>query len=208
MAIKLEKRSAALRLIAALTILFVSSAPALAGSEAMETTPLYQAFESRYEEIQQAVKRGALPDEANTRAQDLWLLLRKDLIGRNARIDILRLEATQYTGERQQRALDELVRETADREGMIASYLGKLDRIAAKGGSGNSVIAVPDLSPRAMPEPAPEDTPPVRARPRAESTASETEHSEKKSEKTRYKLKDIEIEIGPEDIINEEQHMP
>jgi hypothetical protein len=207
MANKMAKISAALLLIAALSSLLILSTPAFAGSAAGDATPLYQAFELRYEEIQQAVKKGALPDEANSRAQDLWLSLRKDLISRNARIDILRLEATQYSGERQQRALDELVRETADREGMIANYLGKLDRIAAKGGSEASVIAVPEVSPQVTAEPMPEKAAPVKAKPRAESAPSEPEYEEKDSKMKTYKVKNIEIEIAPEDIINREQWM-
>jgi hypothetical protein len=204
---KRERTFAALLLTAALGSLLALSTPAFAGSAAEEATPLYQAFQSRYEEIQQAVKRGALPDETNSRAQDLWVSLRKDLISRNARIDILRLEATQYTGERQQRALDEIIRETADREGMIANYLGKLDRMAAKGGSEASVIAVPEVSPRVTSEPMPEKSAPVKAKPRNETVSAEPKYEEEDFDKKRYKLKNIEIDLSPEDLIREPQFM-
>jgi hypothetical protein len=172
--------------------------------------PLLQEFQGKYEAVSLAVRQGTLPPDIGSEADDLNLSLKKYLIQSRARIDIYKLEVTHYSGAKQDEALSNLMKETAERERALATYIQRLDQIAGEAATGVK-LKLPEPKEEALPAPA---RPPKReeqreARPAVPPAMDEAEAKEETGiwapRKARIKELDIEIEIAPEDLINEEQ---
>jgi len=165
------------------------------GADLSSESPLVQKFEDKYRSVLDAVQEGALSAEAGEQADELKLSLQKYLIQSKARIDIYKLEARQTSGPRQDEALQNLIQASAERERTLLAYIQRLNYLSA---GGKEAITVPDL-------PLPTE--------RSLEKSAGGQKQEGPSDKdwfergTRYEVKelDIEIEIKPEDIINEPQ---
>lgn len=181
-------------------------------AEEIDPHPGVETFRSKYKQVTEAVQAGSLPRETGAQADALNFSFQKYLIQSNARIEIYRLEAREYDGQRQGEALDNLMRETAARERALVTYTQKLDQLSGKGATGVT-LELPkakEIAPEApisIPQQKEEPLAAPAATPAADEKESEKETGFWAPRKAEIKAKDlnIEIEIKPEDIINEEQ---
>ncbi len=202
-----HRKTAYLAILSFLSILLLVQT--LGAAEEIDTHPGVEAFQSKYKGITEAVQVGTLPPETGAEADGLNLAFQKYLIQSNARIEVYRLEAREYTGARQDEALDNLIQATEERERTILGYIQKLDRLA---GGQSAVAPVYDTNgpvhdtkgmEEIMPSPEPETAKKV------EEAETEEEKKEKKKrfalpeKKWEVKELDIEIELSPHDMINE-----
>jgi hypothetical protein len=171
--------------------------------------PLLQEFQGKYEAVSLAVRQGTLPPDIGSEADDLNLSLKKYLIQSRARIDIYKLEVTHYSGAKQDEALSNLMKETAERERALATYIQRLDQIAGETATGVK-LELPEPKEEALQTPPlPKQKEERETRPAVPPAMDEAEAKEETGiwapRKARIKELDIEIEIAPEDLINEEQ---
>ncbi len=116
-----------------LVLLAAAGSPAAAG----EGSSL-EIFEALHAKVGEEVAAGRLPESVAAAADDLRFELDKELIQSDAEIEILKLEAARYRGERQEKALDRLAAAAAQRERRILSAVRRLERLA-----GMSVVELP-----------------------------------------------------------------
>ncbi len=120
----LEKHVMLATLLAA--VLTLAPSPGVAGDT---HRPLLDTFKARYAHLMQAVKAGKLPSEVGTKADALWLSLRKDLINVDARMDMVKLDAKEYHGDQQDAALNRLIDTAADRERILIHAFEELGEL-------------------------------------------------------------------------------
>ena len=111
--------------------------PALAA----DNSPLREKFDKRYEEIIDKSKQGKLSESTASKAKDLRLSVKKDLIFLDAQIQVYELEVKETSGERQDRAVQHIVNLSAKRERLLIDAVHKLDSM-----SDGSVTEIPVLS--------------------------------------------------------------
>lgn len=110
--------------------------------------PDMRAFEKRYLEIHDGVRSGKLSEEVGERSKELRFVLNKAIIELNARKEMLKLEVTEFEGDRQQSALDELVNLGAERQRAIARAQHQLEALAGTAGPLPPVAPVTSAQPR------------------------------------------------------------
>jgi hypothetical protein len=181
-----------------------------AGRSLSGEEPLLQKFQGKYEGVVLAVRQGLLSPDVGSEADDLNLSLKKYLIQSRARIDTYKLEVTHYSGAKQDEALGNLMKETAERERALLTYIQRLDQIAGEAATGVK-LELPEPKEEALqaPPPLPKQKEERETRPTVPPAMDEAEAKEETGvwvpRKARVKELDIEIEIAPEDLINEEQ---
>ncbi len=100
-------------------VLCLLLAPGLrAQEEAAAPQTSLQAFEALYAEV------------GTETAEELAFDLKTELIRRDAEIEVLKLEAARFDGERQQQALDRLVTAAAARERQIIDHTRRLEALS------------------------------------------------------------------------------
>jgi hypothetical protein len=87
-------------------------------------------FDDLYARVTAAAASGDLPASVATAAEELSFSLRRDLIRRDAEIEVLKLEASRFTGQRQQETLDDLIRAAATKERRLWVAIRQLERLA------------------------------------------------------------------------------
>jgi hypothetical protein len=97
---------------------------------AADDSPLLETFDKRYEEIIDKTKRGKLSDSVAAQARDLRLAVKKDLIFLDAQIQAYELEVKETSGERQDRAIQHIIKLSAKREHLLIGAVHKLDRLS------------------------------------------------------------------------------
>ena len=100
--------------------------PALAADD----SPLLEKFDKRYEAIIDKSKQGKLSETATSRARDLHLSVKKDLIFLDAQLQAYELEVKETSGERQDRAVQHIIDLSAKRERLLIGAVHKLDRMS------------------------------------------------------------------------------
>jgi len=100
--------------------------PALAADD----SPLLEKFDKRYEAIIDKSKQGKLSETAASRARDLHLSVKKDLIFLDAQLQAYELEVKETSGERQDRAVQHIIDLSAKRERLLIGAVHKLDRMS------------------------------------------------------------------------------
>ncbi len=151
--------------------------------------PLLTIFKTQYDHVINKVKDGSLPESAGVEAEDMWISVQKYMIRKNAQIEIFKLEAIEYSGTQQEEALNRLMDATAERERTLMEYIHAIGKL-----KGKQPVSIP--------------LPPNKTEAAKDSPDPEREILDSsKNKKDKKRGMDIEIEIKPEDIINEEQVM-
>ena len=88
------------------------------------------AFDELYARLTTAGEGGGPTPDIAAPAEDLRFALRTALIRSDAEIEVLKLEAARFTGERQAEALNGLVRAAAARERSLWLAIRQLERLA------------------------------------------------------------------------------
>lgn len=131
-----------------MTVLFFVALLCLsnAAAEARSFEELEQSFKQKKDWIEEQVESGRLPGEASKEARDLWISLQQSLIDNSVRIEKLKLEIREYSGERQDEAMEQLVRASEERILILLSYMEKINGIAPGGPAGQASGKVSDES--------------------------------------------------------------
>ena len=87
------------------------------------------AFDELYARITAAVAGSELPAAVATSAEEIRFELTTELIRRDAEIEVLKLEAGRFAGDRQAAALDGLVRAATARERRVWTSIRRLERL-------------------------------------------------------------------------------
>jgi hypothetical protein len=148
---------------------------------------LLEAFENAYAEIQKQVKKGKLSGEVGSKANELNIELKKYLIKTEAQLEILQLDVLHGSGGDQEASLNKMVAISAERERIKMGYLQRL--LALRGGKSGKEGDMPLL-------------PVVPGKSKGnpdDDSAGKAKTSEKKKDKS-ARDKDIEIEIGFDDV--------
>ncbi len=143
-----------------LALLFLSTPGLSAEEQAAAPQTSLEAFEALYAEV------------ATEAADEIAFELKTELIRRDAEIEVLKLEAARFDGERQQQALDALVAAGAARERRIIDHVRRLEAL-----SGTAAPCVVAAGATAAVVPAAGET--------AEAMAGDAEPKEKKG---KYKI--------------------
>ena len=99
-------------------------------------------FDELYARLTTAAEGGGPTPDIAAPAEELRFALRTALIRSDAEIEVLKLEAARFTGERQAEALSDLVRAAAARERSLWLAIRQLERLA-----GEPPAAVPVAEP-------------------------------------------------------------
>jgi hypothetical protein len=94
-----------------------------------DSMPLLDAFKMRYDEVMQEVKDGTIPGNIGSESEAIWISLQKILIQYNAKMETYKLETREYRGTKQEKALANLVRVTAERERILMEYIQRLEKL-------------------------------------------------------------------------------
>lgn len=127
-------------------------------SLAAKADTLLETYESRYAEVKQQVAAGKLSGDIATAAKEQRISLKQELFQIDARIKSLKLEAAEYSGSRQQQALDALVAESGRREHVIIKALQDLERMAGAQSPGAPLAVIPAAPSHASVTPSSEQT--------------------------------------------------
>ncbi len=144
--------------LVALAFALILAAPAIVRARAAETADApvakssTEVFEAVYREVERAVAAGEVPASAGSAAEELRFDLEKALIRSDAELEVLKLEAARYQGERRAAALDSLSNAAAARERMIWMEIRRLEGL-----SGISADLLPSPDPAAAGEAAVEE---------------------------------------------------
>ena len=87
-------------------------------------------FDELYARLTTDPEGSRQPPEVSEPAEELRFALRRELIRSDAEIEILKLEAARFTGERQEEALNRLVSAAAARERSVWRAIRQLERLA------------------------------------------------------------------------------
>ena len=119
-----------------LMVIRLRAAPGAVGAQAEEggtgSPSSLAAFDDLYDRLVESPDGGSPSAGLATAAEELRFGLRTDLIRSDAEIEVLKLEAARFTGERQKQALDDLVRAAAARERQLWVALRQLERLAGE----------------------------------------------------------------------------
>ena len=138
------------------------SVPSEITSMEPEPNDLVAAFQQTHGEMLARVKKGTLPADVGTKANELMIALEKYLIKTQAQLKILQLDVLHGADDQREAALKKVVALAAERERTKMAYLQRLQ-------------------------------------------ALNTAHLPGEKTKRNGKFKDIEIEIGPENITDGER---
>ncbi len=122
--------------LVALAFVFFMPAPAVVWAQEAETPVVtvarssLEVFEAVYREVERAVAEGEVPASAGAAAEELRFDLEKTLIRSDAELEVLKLEAARYQGERRAAALDSLSNAAAARERMIWLEIRRLEGLS------------------------------------------------------------------------------
>ena len=156
-------------------------------NQAIAGDDLVEAFEKAHAEIIAQVNKGKLSAEVGGKANELNIALKKYLIKTDAQLEILQLDVLHGLGGNQEAGLNKMVAISAERERIKMGYLQRLLALKGKksGGKGDMLLlpVVPEQS-KANPD---------------DDSASVEKTSNKKKDKS-WTYKDIEIEIGLENV--------
>ena len=138
-----------------------------AEDEASAPRPRLQVFECLQDQVAAAVEQGRLPADAAAAADGLAFDLERELIRKDAEIEVARLEAARFDGDAQQQALDRLVAAVAARERVVIEHVRRLEELAgpspctepAPGTSALAAAPASVTSPESESEPAGDDEP-------------------------------------------------
>ena len=151
------------------------------GTKINKQDKVLNAFEQIHARIIEHVKQNVLPIEAGVKADELQISLKKYLIQSEARLQILKLDVLHEKGDKQKKALDEMMNLSAEREQTKMNYLERLKVLI----EGIDIV----------------DTPaPPGGMVHKKETRTEKTFKNKKDLKWKEKILDVEIEITPEDI--------
>ena len=89
-------------------------------------------FDELYARLTTAPEDGRLAPDTAAPAEELRFALRKELIRSDAEIEVLKLEAARFAGERQEEALNGLVCAAAARERSVWLAIRQLERLAGE----------------------------------------------------------------------------
>jgi hypothetical protein len=110
-------------------------------ASAADDSPSLETFENRYQDIIEKTRQGKLPERTASQARDLRLAVKKDLIFLDAQVQVYELEVKETSGERQHRAVQNIINLSAKRERLLIDAVHKLDAM-----SDGSVTEIPVLS--------------------------------------------------------------
>lgn len=92
-------------------------------------SPLLNTFKSHYDQLLQQVEQGRHPVDTGKQAEELWLSLRQDLVYLDARVQAYKLEIGETNGARQQKAMQNLIEVSAERERLLINAIQNLDSL-------------------------------------------------------------------------------
>ena len=168
--------------------IFLSASPSIAQTEREDAHIILPGsistttgnFEQVYNVIIEKVGEGQLPEEDGKRAKTLYIAYQKYLIETEAKIQVLKIDVLNTNGEKQKKALDEMMVIASERERVRMEYLQRLQALQAKTSTGSSAPDTPVEESKIQTDTA---------------TTTEDELKEKRSKQLK-----IEIESVPEDI--------
>jgi hypothetical protein len=148
---------------------------------------LLEAFENAYVDIQGQVKKGKLSGEVGDKANELNIELKKYLIKTDAQLEILQLDVLHGSGENQEASLSKMVAISAERERIKMGYLQRL--LALRGGKSGKEGDMPLLP-----------VVPGQSKVDLEKNEAVDQTTTKKKKNKSWSYKDVEIEVGPENV--------